>query len=107
MSDPKTPPPLPAAPVSGPGSPREVPPLPGHLPIDPASLPEAMREQVLAPDPPALDTADPALADGLNRCPKCGATMPAHRAARLSHHCPHNRNREVDWQVVDEGGERE
>jgi hypothetical protein len=22
--------------------------------------------------------------------------MPAHPAARLSHHCPHNRNRETD-----------
>lgn len=72
MSDPKVPPPLP--PVVGPGSPRDVPPLPGSLPIDPATLPGPIREELEAPDPVAIDTASAELADGMNRCPKCGAT---------------------------------
>ncbi|MFT3754486.1 MAG: TFIIB-type zinc ribbon-containing protein [Pseudoxanthomonas sp.] len=70
MPDPTTPPPLP----SGPGSPQDVPPLPGQFPIDPATLPEPIRDELLAPDPVAIDTAASELQDGLNRCPKCGAT---------------------------------
>ncbi|MFM2288582.1 MAG: hypothetical protein RL684_1725 [Pseudomonadota bacterium] len=72
MSNATTPPP-PAAP-NGPGSPRDVPPLPGTFPIDPATLPEAIRDEVLAPDPVAIDTAAAELKDGVNRCPKCGAS---------------------------------
>ena len=72
MSNATTPPP-PAAPT-GPGSPRDVPPLPGTFPIDPATLPEAIRDEVLAPDPVAIDTAAAELKDGVNRCPKCGAS---------------------------------
>ncbi|MCC7151040.1 MAG: TFIIB-type zinc ribbon-containing protein [Rubrivivax sp.] len=67
-------PPPPPAPPAGPGSPRDVPPPPGQFPIDPATLPAAMRAEIEAPDPAAIDTADKALQDGLNRCPKCGAT---------------------------------
>jgi hypothetical protein len=93
MSDPSTPPPLPpippplpprsaaptplpaaAAAVSGPGSPQDVPPLPGSFPLDPATLPAPIRDELQAPDPLAIDTAANALKDGLNRCPKCGAT---------------------------------
>ncbi|MFZ1392564.1 MAG: TFIIB-type zinc ribbon-containing protein, partial [Dokdonella sp.] len=70
MSNANTPP----APPAGPGSPRDVPPLPGSFPIDPATLPEPIREELLAPDPVAIDTAAAELKDGLNRCPKCGAT---------------------------------
>lgn len=51
-----------------------MPPLPGSFPIDPASLPEPIRDELLAPDPVAIDTAAEELKDGLNRCPKCGAT---------------------------------
>jgi DNA-directed RNA polymerase subunit RPC12/RpoP len=51
-----------------------VPPLPGTFPIDPATLPEAIRDEVLAPDPVAIDTAAAELKDGVNRCPKCGAS---------------------------------
>ncbi len=69
---PPGPPPLP--PVAGPGSPQDVPPLPGSLPIDPSALPEAIRDELLAPDPVAIDTSAAELKDGLNRCPKCGAT---------------------------------
>lgn len=61
-------------PVTGPGSPQEVPPLPGSFPVDPATLPEPIRDELQAPDPVALDTAASELRDGLNRCPKCGST---------------------------------
>ena len=84
MSDSRIPPPLPAAPpplpspppvpLNGPGSPQDVPPLPGSFPIDPASLPKPIRDELLAPDPVALDTSATELKDGVNRCPKCGAT---------------------------------
>jgi len=60
--------------VSGPGSPQEVPPLPGSFPVDPASLPPAIRAELQAPDPVALDTASDELEDGLNRCPRCGSS---------------------------------
>ena len=71
MSNANTPPP---EPPSGPGSPRDVPPPPGSFPIDPATLPEPIRREVEAPDPVAIDTASDELKDGVNRCPKCGAT---------------------------------
>lgn len=74
MSTPNTPPPLPAAPVIGPGSPRDVPPLPGEFPVDPATLAGPIRAELEAPDPQAIDTAAAELRDGLNRCPKCGAS---------------------------------
>jgi len=81
MSDPRTPPPLPpvppplpAAAAIGPGSPQDVPPLPGSFPLDPATLPAPIRDELQAPDPLAIDTAAHELKDGLNRCPKCGAT---------------------------------
>lgn len=76
MSTPDRPSPVPAtvpAPA-GPGSPRDVPPLPGSLPIDPATLPGPIRDELLAPDPTAIDTSSAELQDGVNRCPKCGAT---------------------------------
>jgi DNA-directed RNA polymerase subunit RPC12/RpoP len=84
MSDPRTtppplpssaaPPPLPESSVTGPGSPQDVPPLPGSFPVDPTTLPQPIRDELQAPDPVALDTAAAELKDGLNRCPKCGAT---------------------------------
>jgi len=67
-----TPPPLP--PGIGPGSPQDVPPAPGSFPIDPATLPGPIRDEILAPDPVAIDTAAAELKDGQNHCPKCGAT---------------------------------
>ena len=72
-----SPPPLPPQLLperAGPGSPQDVPPLPGSFPVDPATLPEAIRDELLAPDPVAIDTAAAELKDGLNHCPKCGAT---------------------------------
>ena len=72
MSNTNNPPPLP--PYTGPGSPQDVPPPPGTFPIDPATLPKPIRDEVLAPDPVAIDTSAAELKDGLNRCPKCGST---------------------------------
>ncbi len=69
MSNATTPPP-----PTGPGSPQDVPPAPGSFPIDPATLPKPIRDEVLAPDPVAINTASDELKDGLNRCPKCGST---------------------------------
>jgi ribosomal protein S27E len=61
-------------PYTGPGSPQDVPPAPGSFPIDPATLPPPIREELTAPDPTAIDTASAELKDGANRCPKCGST---------------------------------
>jgi DNA-directed RNA polymerase subunit RPC12/RpoP len=80
MSNAREPTPPPVPPYSGPGSPQDVPPLPGSVPIDPATLPEAIREELLAPDPVAIDTSATELKDGLNRCPKCGSTDIRHKA---------------------------
>ncbi|MDP9141713.1 MAG: TFIIB-type zinc ribbon-containing protein [Pseudomonadota bacterium] len=65
---------------SGPGSPQDVPPLPGSFPIDPSTLPKPIRDEMLAPDPVAIDTSAAELEDGLNRCQKCGATDIRHKA---------------------------
>ena len=72
MSNANTPPPVP--PYTGPGSPQDVPPRPGSSPIDPATLPKPIRDEILAPDPVPIETSAEELKDGLNRCPKCGAT---------------------------------
>jgi len=72
MSNANSPPPVP--PPTGPGSPQDVPPPPGSFPIDPATLPQPIRDELQAPDPAAIDTAADELKDGLNRCPKCGST---------------------------------
>ncbi|OHC62439.1 MAG: hypothetical protein A2040_00900 [Rhodocyclales bacterium GWA2_65_19] len=77
MSNTNSPPPVP--PYTGPGSPQEVPPAPGSSPIDPATLPGPIREELEAPDPVAIDTSAAELKDGLNRCPKCGATDIRHK----------------------------
>ncbi|MBD8643207.1 TFIIB-type zinc ribbon-containing protein [Stenotrophomonas sp. CFBP 13724] len=75
MTDSRKPPPLPGA-VSpaGPGSPQDMPPLPGSFGVDPSTLPPPIRDELLAPDPVALDTSAAEHKDGLNRCPKCGSS---------------------------------
>jgi DNA-directed RNA polymerase subunit RPC12/RpoP len=78
MSTPKGPPPLPPG-YTGPGSPQDVPPRPGESPIDPATLPGPIREELEKPDPVAIDTSAEELKDGLNRCPKCGSTEIRHK----------------------------
>jgi hypothetical protein len=65
---------------SGPGSPQEVPPQPGELGIDQSSLPKPIRDELLKPDPVAIDTSAAELRDGLNHCPKCRATDIRHKA---------------------------
>ena len=71
--------PTPARPT-GPGSPKDVPPAPGQFPVDPATLPASIRDELQAPDPVAIDTSATELRDGLNHCPKCGSTEIQHRA---------------------------
>lgn len=79
MSDSMLPPPLSPRPVNGLGSPQDVPPLSGTPPIAPATLPDAIRDELEAPEPVAIDTAAAELSDGLNRCPKCGSTDIRHK----------------------------
>src|SRR4249919_3580340 len=78
MSNEPKPPPLP--PFTGPGSPQDVPPPKGASPIDSATLPGPIRDELEAPDPVAIDTSSDELKDGLNRCPKCGSTEIRQRA---------------------------
>ena len=59
---------------TGPGSPQDVPPRRGELGVDPTTLPPPIRDEMLKPDPVAIDTAAKELKDGLNRCPKCAST---------------------------------
>ena len=99
---PPGPPPLP--PVTGPGSPQDVPPLPGSLPLDPSALPEAIREELLAPDPVAIDTSAAELKDGLNRCPKCGATDIRHKPGSDLLVCLYCRNEWDGARVEEEFG---
>jgi DNA-directed RNA polymerase subunit RPC12/RpoP len=64
---------------TGPGSPQDMPPAAGQAPLDPSTLPQPIRDELLAPDPAAIDTSAKELRDGLNRCPKCGSTDVRHR----------------------------
>jgi hypothetical protein len=51
-----------------------MPPAPGQHPLDPSKLPQPIRDELVAPDPAAIDTSAKELRDGLNHCPKCGST---------------------------------
>ncbi len=97
-----TPPPLP--PVTGPGSPQDVPPAPGSFPIDPDTLPDPIREELLAPDPVAIDTSAAELKDGLNRCPKCGSTEIRHKPGSDLLVCLYCRNQWQGQRVEEEFG---
>ena len=96
------PPPVPA--YTGPGSPQDVPPPPGSFPIDPATLPEPIRDELLAPDPVAIDTSAAELKDGLNHCPKCGATDIRHKPGSDLLICLYCRNEWHGVQVEEEFG---
>ena len=85
----------PPPPYTGPGSPQDVPPAPGNSPIDPETLPKPIRDELLAPDPVAIDTSAPELKDGANHCPKCGATDIRHKAGSDLLICLYCRN---EWQ---------
>ena len=101
MPNTNTPPP---APPTGPGSPQDVPPLPGELGIDPATLPPQIRDELLKPDPVAIDTAAEELKDGANRCPKCGATDIRHKLGSDVLVCLYCRNEWVGARVEEEFG---
>ncbi|MBS0461609.1 MAG: TFIIB-type zinc ribbon-containing protein [Proteobacteria bacterium] len=100
MTTTPTPPPLP----TGPGSPRDVPPPPGSPPIDPTHLPEPLRKEIEAPDPVAIDTSAPELADGVNRCPKCGATDIVQKPGTDQLMCRYCRHQWTAARVEDEFG---
>lgn len=97
-----SPPPLP--PYTGPGSPRDVPPLPGESPVDPATLPQPIRDELLAPDPAVIDTSAEELKDGLNRCPKCGSTEIRQRAGSDQLICLYCRHQWQGLRVEEEFG---
>ena len=102
MSNNTTPPPVP--PYSGPGSPQDVPPLPGSFGVDPATLPPPIRDELLAPDPVAIDTSAEELKDGANRCPKCGATDIRHKPGSDLLICLYCRNEWHGQRVEEEFG---
>ncbi len=97
MSNARTPTPPPVQHYTGPGSPQDVPPEPGSFPIDPETLPDPIRDEILAPDPVAIDTSATELKDGLNHCPKCGATEIRHKPGSDLLICLYCRN---EWQGV-------
>ncbi len=75
--------PTPASWPTGPGSPQDTSPAPGQPARDVPELgapPSPVRDELLAPEPAAIDTASKELRDGLNHCPKCGSTEVRHRA---------------------------
>jgi len=97
-----SPPPVP--PTAGPGSPQDVPPPPGSFPINPATLPETIRDELRAPDPVAIDMSADELKDGLNRCPKCGATDIRHKPGSDLLICLYCRNEWHGKRVEEEFG---
>jgi len=102
MSNANTPPPLP--PRTGPGSPQDVPPLPGDFGVDPSTLPDAIRDELLKPDPVAIDTSAAELKDGQNHCPKCGATDIRHKPGSDLLICLYCRNEWHGARVEEEFG---
>ena len=75
-----------------------------HFPVDPALLPDSIREELQAPDPVALNTSDASLRDGLNRCPKCGSTEVQHRVGSDTLICLFCRHEWVGERVEEEFG---
>jgi DNA-directed RNA polymerase subunit RPC12/RpoP len=96
------PPPMP--PATGPGSPLDVPPPPGSFDIDPTTLPRPIRDELLKPDPVAIDTSDDALKDGLNRCTKCGSTDIRHKPGSDLLICLYCRNEWLGMRIEEEFG---
>ncbi|WP_210543465.1 TFIIB-type zinc ribbon-containing protein [Rhodoferax sp. PAMC 29310] len=94
----------PGRPATGPGSPQDVPPSPGRFAIDPATLPEPIRDELQAPDPAAINTSADELKDGLNRCPKCGATDIRHKPGSDLLICLYCRNEWHGKRVEEEFG---
>lgn len=67
-------------PPTGPGSAQNVSPKPGQFPMEPATLPEPIQNELRASEPAVIDTSSSELHDGINRCPKCGSTEIRQRA---------------------------
>ena len=83
-------PPSRATAPTGPGSPQDMPPAPGQHPLDPGTMPQPIRDELLAPDPAAIDTASKELRDGLNPKPpdltrEAGKREPAQRFWIVKH----------------------
>ena len=78
--------------------------MPGSFPVDPATLPEPIRDELQAPDPVAINTSADALKDGLNRCPKCGATDIRHKPGSDLLICQYCRNEFHGQRVEEEFG---
>jgi DNA-directed RNA polymerase subunit RPC12/RpoP len=93
-----------STPPKGPGTPQDQPPLPGQFPIDPATLPGAIRDELQAPDPAVIDTSANGLRDGLNHCPKCGATEIRQRAGSDRLVCLYCRHEWTGVRVEEEFG---
>ena len=91
-------------PLNGPGSPQDVPPPPGQFPIDPATLPSPIQDELLAPDPAPIDTSSAELRDGLNHCPKCGSTEIRQRAGTDKLICLYCRHEWTGARVEEEFG---
>jgi ribosomal protein S27E len=91
-------------PYTGPGSPQDVPPAPGSLPIDPQTLPDPIRDELNAPDPVAIDTSAKELQDGVNRCPKCGSTEIRQKPGTDMLVCLYCRNQWSSTRVEEEFG---
>lgn len=94
----------PVRPVTGPGSPQDVPPPSGSFGVDPATLPEPIRDELRAPDPFAIDTSADELINGLNRCPKCGSTDIRHKPGSDLLICLYCRNEWPGTRVEEEFG---
>ena len=91
-------------PATGPGSPQDVPPPKGSFPTDPTTLPDAIRDELRSPDQVAINTSADELKDGLNRCPKCGATDIQHKAGSDLLICLYCRNEWRGQRVEEEFG---
>ena len=81
-----------------------MPPAPGSMAIDPATLPDPIREELEAPDPVAIDTSAEELRDGANHCPKCGATDIRHKPGSDLLICLYCRNQWHGQRIEEEFG---
>lgn len=72
--------------------------------MDPSTLPPPIRDELLAPDPEAIETASSELRDGLNHCPKCGSTEIRQRAGTDKLICLYCRHEWAGLRVEEEYG---
>lgn len=72
--------------------------------MNPATLPSKIRDELLDSEPEAIETASSELQDGLNHCPKCGATEIRHRAGTDKLICLYCRHEWTGLRVEEEFG---